>query len=76
MLVVDLYKFHHDSLSRGDAVYLWLDSLLRRVPDSPVLVVATHTDAFGEDNRQRSEAFLDLKSAIREHLNTRGQVRN
>ncbi|CAN0222022.1 unnamed protein product, partial [Ectocarpus fasciculatus] len=32
LLVVDLHKFDRDPLSRVDAVYIWLDSLLCRVP--------------------------------------------
>ncbi|CBJ26246.1 LRR-GTPase of the ROCO family, incomplete sequence [Ectocarpus siliculosus] len=68
VLVVDLHKFVCDPSSTGDTVYVWLDSLLCRVPGSVVLVVATHADAFG-DNRERSAAALSkLEAAINDHL--------
>lgn len=74
VLVVDLHKFVCDPSSTGDTVYVWLDSLLCRVPGSVVLVVATHADAFG-DNRERSAAALSkLEAAINEHLKEKREV--
>lgn len=75
LLVVDLHMFDRDPLSRGNAVYLWLDSLLCRVPGSAVLVVATHSDAFGDDDERCAAALEDLEAAIMEHLKTKGEVR-
>lgn len=75
LLVVDLHKFDRDPLSRGNAVYIWLDSLLCRVPGSAVLVVATHLDVFGDDHKRSAAALEDLEAAIVKHLNTKGEVR-
>lgn len=73
---MDLHKFDRDPLSRGDAVYIWLDSLLCRVPESAVLVVGTHVDAFGDDHERSAEAVLkNLKAAITEHLERKSEVR-
>ncbi|CAM9634178.1 unnamed protein product, partial [Laminaria digitata] len=71
LLVVDLHKFDRDPLSRGNAVYSWLDSLLCRVPGSAVLVVATHADAFGDDHERSAAALEDLGAAITGHLETK-----
>ncbi|CAM9960831.1 unnamed protein product [Ectocarpus sp. 4 AP-2014] len=71
LLVVDLHKFDRDPLSRGNAVHVWLDSLLCRVPDSVVLVVGTHVDAFGDDLERLAVALQNLKAAIKEHLETK-----
>lgn len=74
LLVVDLHKFDRDPLSRGNAVYVWLDSLLCRVPGSAVLVVATHVDAFGDDDKRVTVALEDLEAAITKHLETKVEV--
>ena len=74
LLVVDLHKFDRDPLSRGDAVYIWLDSLLCRVPASAVFVVGTHMDAFGDDHERSAAALQNLKAAITEHLATKRKV--
>lgn len=74
LLVVDLHKFDQDPLSRGDAIYIWLDSLLCRVPTSVVLVVATHTDAFGDDREREAAALGDLETAIKEHMEAKQKV--
>eukprot|EP00903_Cladosiphon_okamuranus_P007165 g6957.t1 len=71
LLVVDLHKFDRDHLSRGDVVYVWLDSLLCRVPESVVLVVGTHVDAFGGDFERSAAALENLKVAITEQLETK-----
>ncbi|CAM9405323.1 unnamed protein product [Ectocarpus fasciculatus] len=68
LLVVDLHKFACDPSSTGDTVYVWLDSLLCRVPGSVVLVVATHADAFGDDHEGSAAALNELEAAIEEHL--------
>ncbi|CAM9334472.1 unnamed protein product [Ectocarpus sp. 12 AP-2014] len=68
VLVVDLHKFVCDPSSTGDTVYVWLDSLLCRVPGSVVLVVATHADAFGDDHERSAAALSKLEAAIHEHL--------
>lgn len=75
LLVVDLHKFDRDPLSRGNAVYIWLDSLLCRIPGSAVLVVATHADAFGDDHERSAAALEDLEAAITEHLKTKEEAR-
>eukprot|EP00903_Cladosiphon_okamuranus_P009162 g8755.t1 len=71
LLVVDLHKFDRDPLSRVDAAYIWLDSLLCRVPESVVLVVGTHVDAFGDDLERSAAALRNLEIAITEHLETK-----
>lgn len=76
LLVVDLSKFDRDPLERGDAVYIWLDSLLCRVPESVVLVVGTHVDAFRDDHERSAAALENLKAAITEHLETKRKVCN
>ncbi|CAM9165329.1 unnamed protein product [Ectocarpus sp. 6 AP-2014] len=73
LLVVDLHKFDLDVLSRGGGVYIWLDSLLCRVPGSAVLVVATHADAFGDDHERSAGALEALQAAVTEHLETKRQ---
>ncbi|CAM9716580.1 unnamed protein product [Ectocarpus fasciculatus] len=73
LLVVDLHKFDRDFLSRGGGVYIWLDSLLCRVPGSAILVVATHADAFGDDHERSAGALEVLKAMITEHLETKRQ---
>lgn len=75
MLVVDLHKFACDSSSTGDTVYVWLDSLLCRVPGSVVLVVATHADAFGDGHERSTAALSKLEAAIKEHLKEKREVR-
>ncbi|CAM9652042.1 unnamed protein product, partial [Sphacelaria rigidula] len=52
LLVVDLDKYFRKLSCRGDAVYIWLDALLCRLPGCAVLVVATHTDRFGKNRGQ------------------------
>lgn len=74
LLVVDLSKFDRDPLSRGNSIYVWLDSLLCRVPGSAVLVVGTHADAFTEDDERAAAVLEDLKAAIKSHLETKRQV--
>ncbi|CAB1120871.1 unnamed protein product [Ectocarpus sp. CCAP 1310/34] len=68
VLVVDLHKFVCDPSSTGDTVYVWLDSLLCRVPGSVVLVVATYADAFGDNHERSAAALSKLEAAIHEHL--------
>ncbi|CAM9766613.1 unnamed protein product, partial [Sphacelaria rigidula] len=60
LLVVDLDKYSRDTSCRGDTVYIWLDALLCRLPGCSVLVVATHTDLFGENRGQVEAALRDL----------------
>ncbi|CAM9404556.1 unnamed protein product, partial [Sphacelaria rigidula] len=69
LLVVDLYKFSRsDRRERGDTLFIWLDALLCRVPGCAVLVVATHSDCFGENWRQIAAALKDLQDDITNHL--------
>lgn len=71
LLVVDLYKFHRDPSRRGDAVYIWLDALLCRVPGCAVLIVATHADDFGDDRDGVAAALAELRVVVEEHLDTK-----
>lgn len=68
LLVVDLQKFHGDHSCWGNAVYIWLDALLCRVPGCAVLVVATHTDEVKGDRGQVTAALRDLEAAINKHM--------
>ncbi|CAN0337242.1 unnamed protein product, partial [Ectocarpus sp. 13 AM-2016] len=74
VLVVDLHKFVYDPSSTGDTVYVWLDSLLCRVPGSVVLVVATHADAFGDNHERSAAALSKLEATIHEHLKEKREV--
>ncbi|CAM9706916.1 unnamed protein product, partial [Sphacelaria rigidula] len=67
LLVVDLYKFCRDSCW-GDAIYIWLDALLCRVPDCAVLVVASHCDRFGDNRGEVDAALHHLRDAIDEYM--------
>lgn len=68
LLVVDLHKFHHDRSFRGEAVYVWLDILLCRVPGCALLVIATHADKFNGGEEQVEGARSDLEAGINRHL--------
>lgn len=68
LLVVDLYKFHRESSCRGDALHIWLDVLLSRVPGCVLLVVATHGDCFNENRGEVETALSHLQAAISEYM--------
>lgn len=60
VLVVDMFAYSEDGLSREDALEQWLDILQARVPGSVVLLVGTHSDSFDSpaECSKRVERFL------------------
>lgn len=65
---MDLYKLSRDLSCRGDAVNIWLDALLCRVPGCAVLIVATHGDQFGDNPGKVDAALSDLQNVIEKHM--------
>ncbi|CAM9789766.1 unnamed protein product [Ectocarpus fasciculatus] len=66
LLVVDLARFVDDLSSRGDAIYIWLDTLICRTPGAVVQIVATHTD--DERIGDQEDALKALRKVVVDHL--------
>ncbi len=64
ILVVDMFAYSEDGLSREDSLEQWLDILQARVPGSVVLLVGTHSDSFDSpaECSKRVERFLKGES--------------
>lgn len=72
---MDLHKFHHDTSYRGEALYIWLDVLLYRLPGFAVLVIAKHAGGFGGDRKQVAAALRLLEVEVNTHLELKGNER-
>ncbi|CAN0069798.1 unnamed protein product [Pylaiella littoralis] len=66
LLVVDLARFVDDPSSRGDSIYIWLDTLLCRIPGAVIQIVVTHTDDERIDDQEG--AVEELREVVADHL--------
>ncbi|CAM9188602.1 unnamed protein product [Pylaiella littoralis] len=66
LLTVDLARFVDEPSSRGDSIYIWLDTLLCRTPGAVVQIVVTHTDDERIDDEEG--AMEELRGVVAEHL--------